>query len=290
MTHPNPDQAARGRDAILWGAASGRLSGADYPAMDAAFGPLTVRRSYQPASVGMPASWAECNAAADVGKRASCWSGKPSITAMARGALDGETLAFLRSVPKSHLAFVTIWHEADGKIRDGSFNLTTYRAAFRRFCRLVQRVRAEGRPRLYTIQILTSWSGTSPRSGTTYADLWPGDGLVDCFGVDGYSSVGTGESLWGPAVEFARSRDVPWAVPEIGYGRTGTRDASWMKDQVEYLTSTPAGGRHTRCAFACWFNTGGPISVPTPGDNDAWIAAAKDAAERYHTGYEDFVL
>ncbi|TYK44376.1 hypothetical protein [Actinomadura decatromicini] len=290
MTHARPDQRNTGRNAILWGAAGDRLSGSDFPGMDDEFGPLTIRRSYQPAAVGMPEGWAESNAGVDVGARASCWSGKPSITAMARGALDQETLAFLRSIPEDHLAFVSIWHEADGKIRSGSFGLTVYRAAFRRFCRLVQRVKAEGRPLLHTIQILTTWSGTSPRAGSTYADLWPGDDLVDCFGVDGYSHVGSGDSLWGPAVEFADSKGVPWAVPEIGYGRTGTRDVGWLNDQVEYLTSTAAGGRHTRCAFACWFNTAGPISVRTPGGNPAWVAAARSASRRYHCPPADFTL
>jgi hypothetical protein len=278
------------RSAILWGAAPGKLSGSDFPAMDRRFGPLTIRRSYQPAAAGMPASWAECNAGADVGKRASCWSGKPSITAMAAGSLDRQTLAFLRSVPESHVAFVGIWHEGDAKIRRGEFSPATYRAALRRFCRLVKRVQAEGRPRLYTIQILTTWSGTSPVAGTTYADTWPGDGLVDCFGVDGYSHVGSRESLWGPAVEFARSKGVPWAVPEIGYGRTGTQDARWMRDQIAYLTTTAGGGARSKAAFACWFNTGGPISRPTPGDKPSWIAAARSASRAHHSDYTTFVL
>ncbi|NDU76407.1 hypothetical protein GWI34_27820 [Actinomadura sp. DSM 109109] len=281
---------AKKRDAILWGTCPQHLSGSDFAAKDAAYGPLTIRRSYQPAAAGMPASWAASNAGVDVGKRASCWSGKPSITAMAGGDLDEQTLRFLRSVPKSHLAFVSIWHEGDGKIRKGTFRLATYTAALARFCRLVRQVQSEGWTRLHTIQILTTWSGTSPKSGTTYADTWPGDGLVDVLGVDGYSHVGSGPTLWGPAVNFARDKGIDWAVPEIGYGRTGTRSATWLNDQVAYLTSTPGGGKHTRCAFACWFDTAGPISTPTPGKVPAWIAAARKASRTYHTDPDEFVL
>ncbi|MCP9947388.1 hypothetical protein [Actinomadura madurae] len=278
------------RNAILWGAAPERLSGSDFPAMDRRFGPLTIRRSYQPAAAGMPASWADCNGGADLGKRASCWSGKPPVGAMADGSLDRRTLAFLRSIPRSHVAFVSIWHEGDAKIRRGEFSAAAYRAALRRFCRLVKQVQAEGRPHLYTIQILTTWSGTSPSAGTTYADTWPGDGLVDCFGVDGYSHVGSGASLWGPAVRFARSKGIPWAVPEIGYGRTGTQDVRWMRDQIAYLTSTPGGGERSRAAFACWFNTDGPISTPTPGNRSSWLAAARAASQAYRSDYTSFVL
>src|SRR5690606_22116846 len=193
---------------------------------------------------------------------------------MASGSLDAQTLAFLRSIPKTHLAFVSIWHEGDSKIRGGEFSLTTFKAATKRFFELVRQVQSEGWSRLYTIQILTTWSGTNPQAGTTYADTWPGDGLVDVFGVDGYSPVGCGPTRWGTAVAFAKSKDIAWAVPEIGYGNVGTTDVQWMHEQIAYLTSTAAGGGHTRCAFACWFVVPGPISVPTPGDNPLWIAAA----------------
>ncbi len=278
------------RNAILWGTCPQSLSGSDFGAKDTAYGPLTIRRSYQPAAAGMPASWAACNGGVDVGLRASCWSGKPDINAMAAGSLDAQTLTFLRSIPKSHVAFVSVWHEGDGKIRDGAFSLNTYKAALRRFCQLVRQVQSEGWSHLYTIQILTTWSGTNPKAGTTYADTWPGDGLVDCFGVDGYSHVGSGASLWGPAVDFARSKGIAWAVPEIGYGNTGPQDVSWLNAQVAYLTTTAGGGSHTRCAFACWFDTAGPISNPTPGNVSAWISAAKAASAAHYSDYTKFVL
>src|SRR5690606_27229590 len=77
---------AGNRSAIPRGAASGSLAGTDFPDDDAAFGPLTIRRSYNGEAPGFPASWAASNAGVDVGKRASCWSGKPNIAAMAAGS------------------------------------------------------------------------------------------------------------------------------------------------------------------------------------------------------------
>lgn len=286
---PDPGGPVGNRNAILWGACPNNLSGSDFEAMNAQFGPLTIRRSYQPAAAGMPASWAASNAGADVGLRASAWSGKPTMSSVASGALDGQILAFLRSIPPTHLAWVTIWHEPDGKIKDGVFTLSTYKAGFARFCQLIKQVQGEGWPHLYSYQCVTTWAGTNPSPGTTYADMWPGDGLVDCYGLDGYSHVGSGASLWGPGVAFARSKSIPWCVPEIGYGNTGTQDVSWLNDQVTYLTSTASGG-HTKSAFACWFNTAGPISNPTPGNTSAWIAAAKTASQTHFTDYNQFVL
>ncbi|MGW2309050.1 hypothetical protein [Actinomadura luteofluorescens] len=187
----------RDRNAILRGTCPRHLSGSDFDAKDAAYGPLTIRRSQQPAAANMPASRAACNTGVRVGKRAGCWSGKPSITAMAGGDLDAQTLRLLWSIPQSHDAFVSIWHEGDGKIRKGDFRFGTYRAAWRRFCELVCQVQAEGRPRLRTIQVFTTWSGISPKAGSPYAENWPGDGLVDVLGMNGYSHVGSGPTLWG---------------------------------------------------------------------------------------------
>jgi hypothetical protein len=209
---------------------------------------------------------------------------------VASGALDTQILTFLRSIPQDHLAWVTIWHEPDAKIKAGKFSLGTYLAGFKRWCGLVQQVKGEGWSRLHTIQIVTTWSGTNPTPGTTYQEMWPGDGLVDCYGLDGYSHVGSGASLWGPGVEFAIGKGIPWAVPELGYGNQGSQDVAWMDTQISYLATTPAGGAHASCAFACWFDTAGPISNPTPGSNPAWISAAKAASQTFHTDPAGFVL
>ncbi|MFA1537992.1 hypothetical protein [Actinomadura monticuli] len=270
------------RDGMLVGASSLSLAGDDFGDLDAAAGPFAVRRSYDK---GLPESWAESVAGIDVGKRVSVWSCKPDLGQLAGKALDRRLREFVESIPDSHAAFLTCWHEPDGKIRKGQFTLEEYLPAFRRFCKVVKSV---GKPRVYTAQIVEAWSGQRPKKGSTYADLWPGDGYVDVYGVDGYSNTGSAGELWGPAVKFAGSKGIPWGIAEVGCARK--IDTSWMVVQAAYAARTSAGGRREQCAFLCWFSnpTGGV--VPTPGANRAAQATAKRISKKYYTHPDEYAL
>lgn len=279
------------RSAMLIGAATETLMGTDFEEKAAAAGPWTVRRSYTGATSGWPvATFAASTAGPDLGRRASVWSAKPPITAVSSGSLDDKIRSFLRSIPKSHPAFVTIWHEPEAKIRQRLFTLREYKAGFRRFCQLVREAQAEGWSRLYTYQCVTSWAGQRPRPGTTYVEMWPGDGLVDVFAVDGYSSLGTKEGLWGPALEFARSKKVPWAISEIGWSSPETATPAWLRDQAGYAASHGSGAR-SRCAFMCFFDLVGPLGgIPTPGDDPAGQAECRRISTAYYSNYLRFAL
>lgn len=279
------------RNAMLVGAATETLQGTDFEEKAAAAGPWTVRRSYTGATSGWPvATFAQSTAGPDVGKRASVWSAKPNIVSMANGSLDSAVLSFLRSIPQSHTCWVTIWHEPEAKIRDSLFTLTEYKAGFRRFCELVRQVQSEGWTRLWTYQCVTSWAGQHPQAGTTYAEMWPGNGLVDCFAVDGYSSLGSESSLWGPALEFARSKNVAWAIPEIGWSSTETKTTQWLQDQADYAGSNGSGG-HSKAAFLCWFDLIGPLGgIATPGSDTAGQAKCREISQQYYSDYLQFVL
>lgn len=270
------------RNAMLIGAASVNLSGSDFPALDAVAGPFTVRRSYD---TGLPATFAASVAGIDVGKRASVWSCKPDLGLLASGALDSAITAFVASIPDTHVAWLTCWHEPDGKIRKGQFTLSDYLPAFQRFCSVVK---AAGKPHVYTTQILEAWSGQHPAAGTTYADLWPGDGLVDTYGADGYSNTGTGSALWGPAVSFALSKNIAWGIAEVGC--VTTMDTAWMQAQADYAGSRAAGGQHTKAAYLCWFSnvTGGVLA--TPGTDPAAQAKSKTIAQAYYADVNSYLL
>jgi hypothetical protein len=277
---------------MLVGAASVNLSGSDFAALNAVAGPWTVRRSYEDASAGIPVSWAASNAGVDVGVRASVWSGKPPVLALASGALDAQVTAFISSIPDSHVAFVTIWHEADSKVRQGAtdgsgttITVANYMAAFQRFASLVHAV---GKPHVYVAQILTVWSGIAAPSGTTFVDTWPGDGYVDVFAVDGYSDVGTGAALWGPAVAFATGKGIPWGIGEAGCA--GTASATWMQDQADYAAVTAGGGGRSKCAFLCWFSNGTGGVIPTPGSDPTLQAKSRDIAQTYYTDVNAYLL
>lgn len=273
-------------NAMLVGAAGVALNGSDFPALDAAAGPFTVRRSYD---TNLPATFAGSVAGMDVGMRASVWSCKPDLAQLASGALDTAIKAFVASIPDTHVAWLTCWHEPDGKIRKGQFTLAQYVPAFTHWCQVVKAAAVTySKPHVYTTQIHEAWSGQHPAAGTTYGELWPGDGLVDCFAVDGYSNTGSGSALWGPAVTFATSKGVPWGIAEVGCA--GTMDTAWMQAQADYATTHKAGGQHTRCAYFCWFSneTGGVLA--TPGTNGPAQLKAKSISQANYTDFNSFVL
>lgn len=273
-------------NAMLVGAASANLAGSDFPALDSSAGPFTCRRSYD---TTLPATFSASVAGIDVGARASIWSCKPDLAQLASGSLDSAIRAFVQSIPDTHVAWLTCWHEPDGKIRKSQFTLADYLPAFARWCSVVKQAVADfGKVHIYTTQILEAWSGQHPAAGTTYADLWPGDGLVDAYGVDGYSNTGSGASLWGPAVTFATSKGIPWGIAEVGCATT--MDTAWMQAQADYAGATKAGGQHTRCAYFCWFSntTGGVLA--TPGSDSAAQAKAKDISQAYYTDVNAYLL
>lgn len=278
---------------MLVGAASAVSSGSDFDALDAAAGPFTARRSYEDPMVGFPWSdWSATRAGIDVGKRASVWSCKPDIVRLGQGGYDAAITALVQSIPDTHVAFLTCWHEVDSKIRKGTadaagtvITLDLWLPAIRHFA---DAVHAAGKRHVYTMLALTTWSGTNPQVGTTYADIWPGDGYIDCFAVDGYSNVGSGVGLWGPAVSFARSKNIPWAAAEVGCA--GSMDTAWMQAQADYCGATAAGGNHTRAAFMCWFSSTVGGVLATPGDDPAAQATSKSIAQAYYADVNAYLL
>lgn len=281
------------RNALLIGAASANSNGSDFDALDTAAGPFTARRVYEDPQSGFPwATWSASRGAMDVGKRASVWSCKPDIVKLGQGVYDAQITAFVQSIPDTHVAFLTCWHEVDAKIRKAStdsvgtvITLANWLPAIRHFC---DAVHAAGKPHVYTALALTVWSGISPAAGSTYAELWPGAGYVDCFAVDGYSDVGSGASLWGPAVTFAQSKGIPWAVAEAGCA--GTMDTTWMQNQVDYADTHAAGGDHSRAAFFLWFSSTVGGVLATPGTNSAAVAKSKSIAQAHFTDVNSYLL
>lgn len=295
---PPPDGGGAGpvtgpKTALLMSAASGVLSGSDFDGpggLDEKAGPLTGRRSYDS---DLPATIMTSNARIDVGKRAILWSCHPDLDDLRSGALDSRIQAFVASIPPTQVAFLTCWHEPDHKARSPEdfpgFTIGKYLDAFTRWCQVVKQAAAEsGRPHVYTMQVVEAWSGSHPKAGTTYDDMWPGDGLVDVFAVDGYSNEGTGAAVWGAAVTFATRKNIPWGIAELGCAVT--MDTQWMADQVAYADSHPAGGGHTRAAFVSWFSnpTGGVL--PTPGTDTAALSTAHALSLAHYSDVNAFVL
>jgi hypothetical protein len=281
------------QNAMLVGAAGANSNGSDFDALDLAAGPFTIRRVYEDPATGFNwPSWSACRGGQDVGKRATAWSCKPDILKLGKGSYDAKITSFVQSIPDTHVAFLTCWHEVDAKIRKGStdsvgttITLANWLPAIQHFCNAVH---AAGKPHVYTMLALTVWSGIHPAAGSTYADTWPGGGYVDVFAVDGYSDVGSGSALWGPAVTFAQAQGVPWAVAEAGC--SGTMDTTWMQNQVDYADTHAAGGQHTKAAFFCWFSSTVGGVLATPGTDPTAVAKSKQISQAHYTDVNSYLL
>lgn len=254
---------------MLIGAASATSKGSDYAALDASAGPFTCRRSYHGEGENFPL-FPVSNAAIDFDtstnktRYVSVLSFKPDVVAMASGDLDDEVNAFLASVPAAHKMILSIWHEADGKVRQKKFTVAQFKAAFIRFCTLVHQA---NRPNLSTALILEAYQDPTKTKGTQFADMWPGRGFADLLLVDGYTDLGSGGAVWNPAITFAFSVGVPWGIAEIGT-RSGAVSPAWMAIQYGYAQMYDA-------RLLCWFNTATGGVVPTPGSGADALQASK---------------
>lgn len=265
---------------MLVGAATQNAGGSDYAPLDTTAGPFTCRRSYNgtadfSSTHGVPTSFSASNAhidydtVADMTRYVSVYSFKPDVTMLGNGDLDDEVNTFLGTVPDGHPMLLTVWHEADGKVRGGTFTVAAWKKAFQRFADLVH---GFGNAHLYVALVLEAYQPTTP--GTLYTDMWPGDGYADCFLTDGYTDLGSGDSVWKKGYDFAVSKSLPWGIAELGQ-RSGAVDPGWMAVQATY-----AADREAVCL--CWFNnTTGPVT-PTPGTGAGPLATARLASTAYY--------
>lgn len=265
---------------MLVGMATQVMNGSDWPTN---VGPLTCRRSYNgasdfPTTHGVPTSYAASNAHVDPGLNVvTNYSFKPDIILMAGTSLDASVEAWLDSFPEDQKAFVTIWHEADGKVRQNMFTIAQWQDAFTHFCDLVH---AHGNPNIKTSLILEAYQQSNP--GTQYADLWPGDGYADYFFTDGYTDLGSGDSVWKKGKDFADLKNLPWGIGEVGF-RTGTVTNTWDVDQAVWAYE------HDAVCF-CWFNSNSGGVTPTPGTGTAAVAGAYTLAKVYHVDPDEFEI
>lgn len=270
-----------------------------FDAIEPTAGPYTCCRTYN--SGGFAATWGADVAGVDVGVRASVYSAKPNLTNMASGALDAQVTAFISSIPDSHVAHVTIWHEPDVKLRQSTttnpFDVTLWRAAFQRFCELVKAV---GKPHVYTNLILSNWSLIGGVTTGLPDDFWVGgtgaDRLIDVVGWDAYllhNTVTTGAQEFGPIVDYCDGKGAAWAIGELGV-RAAVTDiaaaAGWMHTQADYA-ATHGAGPHSTAAYLNWFDyTASAPNIPVPSGDPQFMTASGQISAQYLTPYTSFVL
>jgi hypothetical protein len=265
---PPPPPRSSGEDPMLVGATvkahDGRSNTADEVAfLESHVGKLEIRRVFDP---GFDRDFRH-KAGLDIGRRATHYSFKPDMTALAAGSLDDDIRTFLDTIPDSHRTILTIWHEPENNFTTAG-QQAEYREGWRRFAQLVE---AENRPELSTSWVLMAYSFRAV-SGRNPEDWWPGDGVVDIVGIDTYNDGSLDGTAWyspgrafgqpaagdkspgsfvaGGILGFLDQHNVLFGVAEFGtlentdgltaaWTDTPTK-AAWIRDAVNYYQSIGA--------------------------------------------------
>lgn len=272
--------------------------------VQAAAGPWTVARRYQSGQFGTTWTADTSGVHVDVGVRASVYSCKPNMAAMAAGTLDAALTAFVASIPNSHIAFLLCWHEPDVKYRKAvaagsTFDIPLWKAANTRFAQVVKAV---GKPHVYFGICLTNWSAIGGVAVTSQPQaFWFGgdggapDNLIQFVSWDMYmtgNSVETGSHDQGAPYAFTRSHNVAYAISEIGIHEgvdNFTNVATWMHNQADYAAAQPSG-IHPSAAFLTWFESSNATALPVPSSDPALMTASGLISTQYRIPYTTFVL
>lgn len=237
----------------------------------------------------------------DVGKRATHYSFKPDMAALAAGSLDANVRALLQSIPAGHRTILTIWHEPEDNFTTAA-QQATYRAGWVRFAQLV---RAANRPELSTSWVMMSWSWNTG-AGRDPNSWWPGDGVVDSVGLDGYNDGSLKGTRWdspgrpygmaapgdskggtyvdGGAIAWIKAKHVAWGIAEFGTLENDNNVAAGW-------TATPTKAAWLEAAAAFFYAQGasyieyfhaGPYRGPWWLDSSqAALDAYRDVIARY---------
>ena len=241
-----------------------------WAALDAAVGPLSVRRSY---SSGLVTNFPTTVAAIDVGKRVSVFSFKTSWSEMAAGQHDADVRNLVTSIPANHLTYLCWFHEPEN---DGT--AAAFVPAFRQFATVAKAV---GRSNVKVTLILMTWTWNTA-SGRNPSDWWPGAEYVDAVGLDGYNSYnGTNKTTW-KALSDVFQTPTDWlrahGAREIGVAECGCRErigdanakANWLRDGVKWADSQ-------RFSFFCYFDS----DVGSAGEPPWWLRTSTQATQAY---------
>lgn len=194
----------------------------------------------------MPATFAQCEAAFDYGKRAAHWSFKFEVDSgftswpwWARGSYDTWFEKFLLSVPLDMDLYVTPHHEPDGGHglpKDGE--QADFLAGWARFTPIIRAVNAK---RVAAGGTPIKWGPTLMRASLVWSpwdiDTWcPPPEQVDFYGIDGYGEgypTVSWKQLAEPVFAWVKSKNRPivWAETGPWDYPTGRRE-EWVRQAV----------------------------------------------------------
>ncbi len=235
----------------LFGAAFNPTDNAHFDQINAAFGAIRVRRTFDGNSGTSP--YLNRIQAQDIARNAaSAYSFKYPPAEVVAGMHDADFRSFFQGIADDHTVFWTYWHEPDDELYvDHTFTPAQYRAAWAHIRTIADQVRAT-RPRLriYATLIIMEYSMrpniamNRPLLGAN--GMYPGDDVIEVFGVDSYNSGADGGSVrdveieFGKVIDFAQAHGKPWAIGEIGscpvVGSANGR-ADFLRNAIRYWIS-----------------------------------------------------
>jgi hypothetical protein len=261
----------------LFGVAFFPRDDARYDEMTTMFGDLGVRRSFDDGNGVSP--FLNTYQAQDVAHgAASAYSFKYPPAQVTAGQHDVALRSFFQGIEDNHPVYWTYWHEPDDELYvDRIFTPSAYRAAWAHIKQIANQEKAS-RPNLeaYATLIImeySMWPSNAPSRPLTGPNgMYPGDDVIDVFGVDVYNpaandgGVGDAAEKFGKVIDFAQQHGKPWAVGELGSclvsGDPQGR-ATFITQSVEYWID-----RDYPPVYASYFNRDWP-KCDYRIDNDA---------------------
>jgi len=219
-----------------------------------------VRRAYD--TGGIPTSYSASSASGDfTAGRSSVWSAKPDIVAFGAGTLDSAFTAFLATVPggtmpngRQYLFYCNLWHEADGKVKQGLYTAAQFRTASSRMADLIA---ASGKTNIIPTVNTTGMPFSGNYNDTAHGfsspeDFWvPGKHkvyLLDAYNLWGYSTDATTTNKYNgnpwsqmvarfaPAVTWFKANGVRWGIGE------------WNATECVNTSASDPGGLHSKAS------------------------------------------
>lgn len=278
----------------LFGAGYNPHTDAYFSTLSTAFGGMKAVRDYDNGSGITP--YLKTYQAEDVAHNvASSFSFKYLPSEVLAGQHDAEIKSFFQGIQDGHPVYWTYWHEPDDEIfKTHTFTATDYRNAWAHIRAIADGVKAT-RPNLkiFATLIIMEYSMTAnvapsrPLTGSN--GMYPGDNVIDVFGVDAYNGAADKGQVvdvatqFKPVIDFAQQHGKPWAIGEIGScpvaGNPNGR-ATYLSNALSYWKS-----RQYTPVFVTYFNVDWPV-CDYRMENDP--AASKVWKTAMTTGYASF--
>ena len=242
----------------------------DLTSEDTKLGHLPVVRTY---FSGLPTKWP---LGTDGSGRTLVVSFKALPSDVLSGADDTTLEAWFASAPSDESIYWSYWHEPEDDIARGSFTASAYRSAWAHLATLAAQAHKSN---LHATLILMNWT-LNPASGRTFADYYPGAGVIQALGWDAYNEgaskgvYDTPAQIFAPAIALSTSLHLPFGIAETGSllvsGDSGAGRAAWLGQVGSYL-------RQQGASWVTYFDApvGGKFMLDDAPSQRAWGALVR---------------